>query len=80
MTTKPKYHYGQVFFINDDFFRNVKVKCWGLAYMADPDYPKNQMCVYMCAVKLDGQNITLNVSERSLSPKPLRRANESAVA
>ena len=48
MTTKPKYHYGQVLFVNDDFFRNVKVKCWGLAYMADPDYPKNQMCVYDC--------------------------------
>jgi hypothetical protein len=80
MTPKPRYKYGQTLYVNDAFFFNVKVKCWGLAYMADPDYPKNQMCVYMCAVRLDGQNITLNVSERSLSPKPLRRANEVGTA
>ena len=76
MTPKPKYRFGQILFVNDAFFQNVRVKAWGLAYMPDPDYPKNQMCVYMCAVRLDGQNITLNVSERSLSIKPLRRANE----
>ena len=71
---KPAYRYGQTVFINDDFFYNVKVKVWGCAYAPDPDYPKNQMVVYMCAVKLDGQSITLNASERSLSLKPIRRA------
>ena len=73
---KPTYKYGDVVFINDQFFVNVKAKCWGLSYAPDPDYPKNMMCVYSCAVKLDGQNITLNASEHSLSPKPVRRANE----
>jgi hypothetical protein len=77
MTPKPTYHYADTLYVNDDFYRNVRVKVWGIAYATDPDYPKNQMCVYMCAVRLDGQNITLNASERSLSPKPIRRASEN---
>jgi hypothetical protein len=80
MNPKPKFKFGDVLFVNDQFYVNTRVRLWGCAYMPDPDYPKNQMCVYMCAVKLDGQNITLNVNERSLSPKPLRRANEVGTA
>ena len=35
---KPKYRYGQVCFVNDDFYFNVKAKVWGLQPMKDPDY------------------------------------------
>jgi hypothetical protein len=76
MIPKPKYRFGQQLFVNDDFFHNVRVKCWGVTYAPDPDYPKNQMVVYLCALRLDGQNITVNAAERSLSEKPLRRVNE----
>jgi hypothetical protein len=73
----PKFRYGQVAYVNDNFYVNVRCKVWGVQVMADPDYPKDkQMLVYMCAVKLDGQRITLNASEKSLTPKPIRRADE----
>ena len=72
----PKFKYGQRVFVNDNFYSNTKAKVWGCQAMPDPDYPKGQMMlVYACAVRLDGQNITLNASEKSLSAKPLRRAN-----
>ena len=72
---KPKYRYGQQVYVNDDFYFNTKAKVWGIQTMKDPDYKDQMMLVYMCAVKLDGQNITLNASEHSLSDKPIRRVN-----
>ena len=73
---RPKYKYSQKLYLNDDFYVNVQVKPWGVMFQPDPKYKDSVIVLYQCAVRLDGQNITLNASEKSLSLKPIRRANE----
>lgn len=76
ITPKPKYTYGTKLYLNDNFFVNVPVKVWGMVAQPDPKYRDSMIVYYQCAVKLDGQNITLTAPEVSLTPKPIRRASE----
>jgi len=69
-----QFHCGDVVYLNDDFYKNVKIRLFGLMRVPDPKRRDGTMILmYQGKFKMDGFIVQVQVEEQYLSTKPVRR-------